>query len=82
MSTDAPMRGERTFLHDISSPISALQLNLSGVLEECEEKSLLPAELLGLLKAASQNADRIVEMVIARRNELIAAGVPSERGSK
>ncbi len=82
MTSNPLPRGERMFLHDISSPLSALQLNLSGVIEDCEEKNLLPPELLGILKDASRNADRMVDMVRTRRDELIAAGVPSERQQK
>lgn len=76
------LKGERAFLHDISSPISAVHLNLSGVLEECEEKALLPSELLEILKDALKSTDRVIAMVRSRREELIAAGVPSDRGSK
>ena len=82
MSETKELKGERAFLHDLSSPISALHLNLSGVLEECEEKALLPPELMEILKDALSSADRVISMVRTRRDELIAAGVPSDRGPK
>ena len=79
---DLRMRPERTFLHDLSSPVSALQLNLDALLEECEEQSALSPELMGLLKDACANAERIILLVRERRQELIAAGAPSEKLSE
>jgi hypothetical protein len=55
-------------------------LNLSGILEECEEKGLLPADLREVLMDALRNTERVISLVRSRRDELIAAGVPSERG--
>jgi hypothetical protein len=74
------LQGERAFLHDLASPVSALHLNLSGILEECEEKGLLPADLREVLMDALRNTERVISLVRSRRDELIAAGVPSERG--
>jgi hypothetical protein len=79
--TDHPLetsslRSERSFLHDIASPISALQLNLDALQEECEEKKILPPDLALLLREAHASAERVMTLLRERRGELIAAGVP------
>ena len=76
------LRSERTFLHDLSSPVSALQLNLDAFQEECLEKGLLPPDLVSLLSDAVSNSNRILQLIRDRREELIAAGVPSDRVAK
>jgi len=73
------LRSERTFLHDISSPLSALQLNLDALLEECDENGALSPEFRSLLKDAFICAERVANLVRERREELIAAGVASEK---
>jgi hypothetical protein len=74
-----PFRSERTFLHDISSPLSALQLNLDVLLEACGAENLLRPELHSVLKDAYASAEKMTRLVRERREELVTAGVAIEK---
>jgi hypothetical protein len=65
------MDQERTFLHDISSPLTSIQLNVESaisVLEEGTPESML--ECLNILRPCLEQANRAADMIRARRNEL------------
>jgi hypothetical protein len=63
---------ERTFLHDISSPLTTLELNLGNVISILEERN--PSDIdecLKLAKSCLTQLQRAGEMIHARRAVLI-----------
>lgn len=68
------MNQERTFLHDISSPLTSIQLNVENaicVLEDGTPTSA--AECLEILRACLIQTGRVAGMIRARREELLNA---------
>jgi hypothetical protein len=71
---ESKMDTERKFLHDISSPLSTLQLNLELVISVLGEEPVsdLPMCRTKLAKCMEQT-QRIVELIRSRRDVLIAS---------
>jgi nitrogen fixation/metabolism regulation signal transduction histidine kinase len=69
------MNTERTFLHDISSPLTGLQLSLESVQMILADKKLEDLEeCQRLVAVCMEQVARTVEMVKARRNGLEKEG--------
>ena len=65
------MADERKFLHDLSSPMAAIQLNVESVLMLLEERN--PEDLetcIKFLKSTATQVSRVSEMISVRREEL------------
>ena len=66
------MDQERVFLHDISSPLTSIHLNVENaicVLEDAKPESV--ADCLKLLQSCLVQTGRVAEMIRARREELV-----------
>lgn len=65
---------ERTFLHDLASPVTALQITLAALVEDLGEGS----EEAEQAKLALSLTERIATMLKARRSALQAESRPPE----
>lgn len=69
------MNEERKFLHDISSPLTTLQLSLANILTLIEEDPAGHRELLlEMLRKATEQTKRAGTMVQERRRTLTGDG--------
>ena len=65
------MSAERTFLHDISSPLTTVQLNMENVIDMLEDRK--PEEIdecIKMLNSCLAQVKRATEMVRVRRETL------------
>ncbi len=65
---------ERTFLHDLSSPLTALQISLGALEEDLTALANVPADALEQVQLLRRIAERMTRMVQTRREQLRAAG--------
>jgi hypothetical protein len=66
------MDREKAFLHDISSPLTSIQLNVENSLYLLEEGGVANMEeCLKVLKACLAQTTKLSEMVRKRRGEII-----------
>lgn len=66
------MSQERTFLHDISSPVTALRLNLENVIAILQEnKNEQTAECLSMLDSSMRQVDKVVQLISTRKALLV-----------
>ena len=70
------MSEERKFLHDISSPITSLQLDIENALAILEENPSTDdiSDCRGLLKNSLSQVKKTVTLIRARRDILIREG--------
>ena len=65
---------ERAFLHDISSPLTTVQLNLENIVAVLEEgKPEEQADCVRMLNSCLSQVRRAAEMIRARREVLVKA---------
>ena len=70
------MEKERIFLHDISSPLTAIHLNIGSAVSLLEESGNADKEeCLRILKNSLEQAKKLAQMIAARREILIKAGL-------
>jgi len=62
---------ERAFLHQIASPLTAIQLSLSRAIEDLGAMAELDPGLSRRLELAQRAAQSLADMVAERRRELI-----------
>jgi hypothetical protein len=62
---------ERKFLHDIASPAASITLVLDTLLDELKDKSDFDQGLLKMLGQALSSAQKITQLLVARRELLI-----------
>lgn len=65
---------ERTFLHDLSSPLTALQISLGALEEDLSAPGASSSEAVEQVQLLRRIAERLTRMVQARREALRAAG--------
>ena len=65
---------ERTFLHDLSSPLTALQISLGALEDDLTAQGSEAAETLEQVQLLRRIAERLTKMVQARREVLRASG--------
>lgn len=65
---------ERAFLHDLSSPLTALQISLGALEEDLSAPGASPAEAIEQVQLLRRIAERLTRMVQARREALRAGG--------
>lgn len=70
---------ERKFIHDVAGPLGIAMLLLEGIADELRLSDGLPPRTRTDLGQAAHELERIKEMLMARRQLLIALGVPSVR---
>lgn len=69
-----PPEPERTFLHDLSSPLTALQISLGALEEDLAAPGVASPEVIEQVQLLRRIAERLTKMVQVRREQLRAAG--------
>lgn len=64
------MQTERSFLHELSSPLTSVILNLENALTLLAESPGEPAAAIDLLKRCAEQSQRAAELIQERRREL------------
>ena len=70
---------ERAFLHQISSPLTAIHFGLSQVMEDIGALAVLDPTIPQRLQMVLKSAERMSGMIAARRQELIDAAAAANK---